>query len=179
MSRPVVIAAYDPDWPRMAAERADQLRVLGPVLLTVHHIGSTSVPGLAAKPVIDLIPVVTTLPELDREQPKVETLGYLWRGELGIAGRRYCSLDDENGSRRVQLHFFAADSPEIERHVAFRDYLRTHPESARAYEIEKRRASELHPNDTLAYTDEKDAWIRVTEKRALAWYQAQPSAGAT
>jgi GrpB-like predicted nucleotidyltransferase (UPF0157 family) len=172
-NRLVIIAPYDPDWPRIAAERATQLQVLGPVLVTVHHIGSTSVPGLGAKSVIDLIPVVTALEELDLRQADIEALGYCWRGELGIAGRRYCSLDDENGVRKVQLHFFETGSPEIERHVAFRDYLRAHPDTSRAYEIEKRRARDLHPNDTLAYTDEKDAWIRKTEKMALVWMAAR------
>ena len=70
-------------------------------------------------------------------------------------------------------HFFSADSPEVERHIAFRDYLRAHPATARAYEKEKRRARELHPEDSHAYTDEKAAWVRATEARALAWRAAQ------
>jgi GrpB-like predicted nucleotidyltransferase (UPF0157 family) len=120
MGRPIFIADYDPAWPQLAAGFAEQLAVLGSTLLTVHHIGSTSVPGLPAKPIIDLIPVAISLMELDRKQAKIEALGYWWRGELGMPGRRYCSLDDEQGIRRVQLHFFAAGSPEIERHIAFR-----------------------------------------------------------
>jgi GrpB-like predicted nucleotidyltransferase (UPF0157 family) len=172
MGRPIVIAPYDPNWPRLAAERADQLRVLGSVLIVVHHIGSTSVPHLAAKPIIDLIPEVSSLAELDRQQTTIESLGYWWRGEFGLPGRRYCCLDDEHGVRLVQLHCFEAGSAEIRRHVAFRDYLRAHSEVARAYEAEKRRARELHPDDIGAYTDEKDRWIREVEKRALDWIAA-------
>ena len=67
---PVVLAGYDPKWPERAAEFASRLRVLGPVLITVHHIGSTSVPGLAAKPIIDLMPVVTDLAALDRQRAR-------------------------------------------------------------------------------------------------------------
>jgi GrpB-like predicted nucleotidyltransferase (UPF0157 family) len=146
------------------------LRVLGSTVVVVHHIGSTSVPGLAAKPIIDLLPVVRDLDELDLKRSLVESLGYSWYGELGITGRRYCALSDGDGSRIAQLHFFTAESPQIVRHLAFRDYLRAHPEEARAYEYEKRRARDLFPNDSHAYTDEKAAWIERTQGEALAWF---------
>jgi GrpB-like predicted nucleotidyltransferase (UPF0157 family) len=169
----VVLAAPDPEWARTAAIHAERLSVLGSVLLAVHHIGSTSVPGLAAKPIIDLMPLVTDLVDLDGERRRVEALGYGWHGELGIPGRRYCGLSDASGIRIVQLHFFEADSPHARRHIAFRDYLRAHPDIAKAYENEKRRARDLHPDDSHAYTDEKAAWIRATETKALVWLAAQ------
>jgi GrpB-like predicted nucleotidyltransferase (UPF0157 family) len=169
---PVILAAYNPDWPRHAASHADRLRVLGQVLVSVHHIGSTSVPGLAAKPIIDLMPLVRNLAGLDRMRARVEALGYAWHRAYGISGRRYCTLSDEAGVRAVQLHFFRADSPHAVRHLAFRDYLRAHPDVARAYEVEKRRARELHPGDSHAYGDEKSAWIRRVEAAALAWHAA-------
>jgi GrpB-like predicted nucleotidyltransferase (UPF0157 family) len=173
---PVVLTVYDPEWPKIAADHAERLRVLGSVLVVVHHIGSTSVPGLAAKPVIDLMPLVTDLAELDRLRWRVEALGYEWHGELGISGRRYCALSDEAGLRLAQLHFFTADSLHVERHIAFRDYLRAHPEMALAYETEKRRARDLYPDDSHAYTDEKAAWIRDAEAKALNWFAASRSA---
>jgi len=167
---PVVLAAYNPDWPQMALRHAERLQLLGSTLVTVHHIGSTSVPGLAAKPIIDLMPIVTDLSELDRQRGSIEALGYKWYGELGIPGRRYCNLSDDAGTRIVQLHFFQAGSPHAERHIAFRDYLRAHPEAASAYEMEKRRAQQLHPGDSYAYGDEKAAWIKKTEAMALIWF---------
>jgi len=121
------------------------------------------------------MPLVTSLSDLDREQPHIEALGYGWYGELGIAGRRYCSLSDEMGKRIVQLHFYAADSPEVTRHLAFRDYLRSHPEEMKAYENEKRRARDLYPDDSHAYTDEKAEWIRATEAKALMWVKLEGS----
>jgi GrpB-like predicted nucleotidyltransferase (UPF0157 family) len=154
----------------MAATLAERLQVLGSTLVIVHHIGSTSVPGLASKPIIDLLPVVTNLAVLERQQSLLETLGYKWHGELGIAGRRYCTLSDDTGVRVAQLHFFEAGSPHVTRHIAFRDYLRNHPDAARAYEDEKRRAQKLHPDDSHAYTDEKTSWIRHTEAKALIWF---------
>jgi GrpB-like predicted nucleotidyltransferase (UPF0157 family) len=120
---PVILASYNPEWPRIAAMHAQHLRALGSNLVAVHHIGSTSVPGLIAKPIVDLMPVVTSLTNLDEQRQYVEALGYGWHGELGILGRRYCTLANELGVRVVQLHFFKTDSPHVERHIAFRDYL--------------------------------------------------------
>lgn len=137
---PVFLAPHDSAWAKIATDHAARLRTLGPTLVAVHHIGSTAVPGLAAKPIIDLLAVVTGLDDLDRKRSLVEALGWDWRGELGITGRRYCAMSDENGKRIAQLHIFAAGSPHIVRHLAFRDYLRGHPEVAHAYEEEKRRA---------------------------------------
>jgi GrpB-like predicted nucleotidyltransferase (UPF0157 family) len=170
---PVLLVPYDPEWPNLAKMHSAQLSVLGSVLVIVHHIGSTSVPGLAAKPIIDLMPLVSSLSDLDRERSRIETLGYGWHGELGIPGRRYCTLSDELGNRIVQLHFFAANSPQVTRHLAFRDYLRAHPEEMKAYEKEKQRARDLYPDDSHAYTDEKAAWIRATETKALRWLDLQ------
>ena len=161
----------------MASRYAERLRVLGSILLKVHHIGSTSVPGLIAKPIIDLLPAVTDLTDLDRKRGSVEALGYKWHGEFGISERRYCTLSDESGVRIVQLHFFKADSSEIDRHIAFRDYLREHPQAARAYQKEKVRARDLHPNDSHSYSDEKSGWIQETEAKALIWFAKQQAAG--
>ena len=166
---PVHFVDYDPDWPRQAQERIARLRVLEPVLVAAHHIGSTAVPGLIAKPIIDLMPLVADLAALDQERGAVEALGYRWHGEYGIAGRRYCTA--EIGDRRVaQLHFFTIGSREAHRHLAFRDYLRAHPEAAAAYAAVKRRARDRHPHDSQAYGAEKQPWIDGVEAQALAWY---------
>jgi len=170
---PVVLSPYDPEWPLRAAEHAERLRVLGAVLMTVHHIGSTAVPGLAAKPILDLMPVVGSLEELDAKRTLVEALGFAWHGEFGMPGRRYCTLSSTGGTRLVQLHFFQNDSSEISRHVAFRDYLRAHPDVTAAYEREKRRARDLHPDNSHAYTDEKSGWIREVNAKALQWFKEQ------
>ena len=173
---PVVLVEYDVEWPAKAAKLVEDLQVLGPTLLAVEHIGSTAIPGMAAKPIVDLMPLVTTLADLDRQRSRAEALGYQWHGELGIPGRRYCTLSKEGGVRIAQLHFFEAESPYVTRHLAFRDYMRSHPEAAKAYESEKRRAQKLHPNDSHAYTDEKSAWIRVVEADALIWFRQQQPA---
>lgn len=165
----VDLLPHDPHWRERAEAEAARLRAaLGDVLLKVHHIGSTAIPGIRAKPVVDLIPVVSSLERLDALQRAIEGLGYRWRGELGLPGRRYCCKDDpESGRRLFQLHGYQEGSPEITRHLAFRDCLCANPALARAYETEKQRCQALHPDDSYAYTDCKNAWIRSVEAAAL------------
>ncbi len=131
-------------------------------------MGSTSIPGIVAKPIVDLMPVVTSLEALEVRRADVEALGYVWRGEFGIAGRRYCVLERE-GRRIFHAHVFADGHPNIVTQLAFRDYLRAHREEAAAYEAIKREAAAAHPDDSLKYNDHKAPWIRMCQSRAAAW----------
>jgi GrpB-like predicted nucleotidyltransferase (UPF0157 family) len=169
---PVELVPHSPHWAEMAAAETRALRAaLGDVLVTVEHIGSTSIPGIMAKPIVDLIPIVTSVEALDGANPRVTALGYECLGEFGLPGRRYCRKNDPaTGKRQFQLHCYAKGSPEIARHLAFRDYLRAHPAKAEEYEAEKIRAAALHPDNTLDYNAEKNDWIKATEIVALKWF---------
>lgn len=166
----VDLVPHDPQWAGAAAAESRALAAaIGPCLLTVHHIGSTAIPGIHAKPVLDLLPVVSDLAALDARRGEVEALGYEWWGEFGLPGRRYCSKTNaESGRRLVHLHCYMNGSPEIVRHLAFRDYLSEHPDVAQAYDREKARCRSLHPDDSHAYADCKDDWIKAVEADALA-----------
>ena len=159
-----------PDWAEKARAESERLRgAIGETLLVVHHIGSTSIPGIKAKPTIDLLPIVKSLAALDARETAVTAHGYEWMGEFGLPGRRFLRMNVD-GKRAFNVHCYEQSNPEITRHLAFRDYLRAHPEAAKAYEAEKLRAAALCPNDVLAYNDQKNAWIKDTERKALEWY---------
>ncbi len=164
----VKLEPHDPRW--ATAADAEGRRLLGASfsLEEVHHIGSTAIPGIVAKPIIDLLAVALSLPHLDNERSSIEALGYVWHGEYGLTGRRYCTLTDKlTGERRVQLHCYAQEDSSITRHLAFRDHLRAFPNLAAAYQEEKVRCVSLNPNDSHAYTDCKSQWVQRVETQAL------------
>lgn len=164
-----VIAAPDPSWPAQAQAEADRWRALDlPGLVAIHHIGSTSVPGLPAKPIIDLLPVFETIDACDASRQQIETLGYEWLGELGLPGRRYVRRDEANTGKRLhQAHCYAQGSAEITRHLAFRDVLRANAALRAAYTSVKAKCAALHPGDDRAYGACKSAWIDKAETKAL------------
>jgi GrpB-like predicted nucleotidyltransferase (UPF0157 family) len=171
----VEVTPYDPAWPAaFAAEAARLEKALARSRVWLEHIGSTSVPGLAAKPIIDMLLAVTSLEDLDRDAAALLEQGYLARGEFGMAGRRYFTLDTVR--RTHQLHCFAIDDQvPLERHLALRDYLRTHAEEAAAYGKLKTDLARRHASDYQAYMDGKDSFIQALESSALAWRRALPA----
>src|SRR5262245_26676686 len=146
-------AVYSSDWPAAFDEEAGQLRaLLGEELVAVHHIGSTSVPGLAAKPIIDVLPLVRTLAAVDERTPRFREAGYRDWGEYGLAGRRFFTRD--HGEYRTHnVHIYQAGDPSVERHVAFCAYLRHDEAARREYEALKRVVYAQHPDDVEAYND--------------------------
>lgn len=166
----VMVTAYNPQWPDMFEnEAAKILEVFGENLVSVHHIGSTSVPGLKAKPIIDIMPVARDVAIIDQYNDKMMTLGYEPMGEFGIAGRRYFRKGGD--ARTHQVHFFQMGSLDIERHLAFRDYLRRHPNEAENYAQLKETLAKRFPDDIEGYSDGKNDFIKELEKRAITWFR--------
>lgn len=169
-SKPVVVVPYDPLWPEQFEEAERELEgAIGANLLAIHHIGSTSIPGIYAKPTIDMLGVVADLAALDAAADGLVALGYEARGEFGIPGRRYFPRNNAADERTHQLHAFRAGSQHIGRHLAFRDFLRAHPDVAQEYSELKRRLATAHMHDREAYMDGKDPFIEETEARSLVW----------
>ena len=176
--REVKVVPYDPAWPQRFREEAERLRaVFGRELIYIHHIGSTAVPGLAAKPIIDILPVVRNIDAVDCLNGAMVELGYEPMGEHGLSGRRYFHRHyyrDGAEYHTHHVHVYASGSPMIDRHLAFRDYLRAYPDVARRYAALKQELAHLFPYDIEGYMDGKNAFVKVTEHAALAWWQRVP-----
>lgn len=170
MPQHIVVVDYDPLWPLLFRKEADAIsRILGDNLVLIHHIGSTSVPFLAAKPIIDIMPVVKDLSGVDAVSGEFVKLGYEYLGELGINGRRY--LRKGGQERTHQIHIFQMeDDTNILRHLAFRDYLRSHRDVAMEYAALKKDLAARFPYDIDGYCDGKDAFVKKIENLALAEY---------
>ena len=161
---------HNPRWAEdFAREAAHLRRLFGSALAAVHHIGSTAIHGIYAKPIIDIIAEVEGIEAIDQRQQDLEAAGYIAMGEFGIPGRRYFRKSDQTGTRTHHLHIFMARSPHLIRHLAFRDYLRAHPAVAREYSELKLKVIESCQADMEAYMDGKDAFIKRVERDALAW----------
>lgn len=147
MARRVWVTAYDPAWEAQAAQEARRVQAaLGENCPVVYHIGSTSVPGLAAKPILDLLPLVEDLSQVDR-----------------------------HAATLAHVHIFQKeDQINIRRHVAVREYLRAHREAAEAYGALKEALARQFPWDLEGYCDGKDSFVKDLEQKALAWWQGCP-----
>ena len=166
----VRIVPYDPAWPHAFEDEASRIAgALKSVAVAVHHIGSTAIPGIPAKPIIDILVEITDLPSLDSGSAALVSLGYESMGEFGIPRRRYFRKNNAEGIRTHQIHAFEAGSDGAKRHLAFRDYMIAHPTSAHAYGELKQSLARQHPDSIEAYMDGKDAFVKQHEALALAW----------
>lgn len=165
--RAVVVVPYDPVWSELfESEAAALTEIFGETVLRWHHIGSTSVPGLAAKPVIDILGELHAPEEADTFDAAMRAAGYEPKGENGIPGRRFYSRT-RNGERSHHVHLFRADSADVTRHLQFRDYLRAHPEKAETYGRLKLELAKRFPFDIEAYIAGKSPLVRELEAEAL------------
>ncbi|KTC72542.1 glutamate rich protein GrpB [Legionella birminghamensis] len=163
-NRIVQVVPYDINWPLKFADEAKEIKVaLGANCIEIHHIGSTSVPGLAAKPVIDMIPVVLDITRVEHANAAMLAIGYEAKGEYGMPFRRYFQ---KGGKQRTHhVHVFEVGSPEIERHLKFRDWMRDHSEDREAYALLKQGLAHKYPDDIDAYCLGKDEFITSIDKK--------------
>jgi GrpB-like predicted nucleotidyltransferase (UPF0157 family) len=155
---PVSVVDYDPEWPRVFQRiRLLILEILSGVVVEVEHVGSTSVPGLASKPVIDVDAVIANQSQVMVAIFRLQVAGYAYLGDLGINGRE--AFQAPAALPPHHLYLCRTGSRELSRHLAFRDYLRSHPDSAKAYAELKRSLADRYRDDGDAYTEAKSSFI--------------------
>lgn len=168
MEDPIVIVDYDANWSsQYEQEKSQILDVLGDSIADIQHIGSTSVPNLAAKPIIDIIVGLEKIPLSSTQIISLEAIGYTYCGESGIPGRHFF----QGKPRTRHIHAVQVNSDLWQRNILFRDYLRSHPQAAQEYEALKRKLAVQFRNDRDRYGNGKTPLIEQLLMQARAWRQ--------
>ncbi len=149
-------------WPQLFTDAANEIKaILKDNCVDIHHIGSTAIPNIYAKPIIDMLPVVKDIRSIDALNPKFEALGYSCMGEYGIPGRRY--YQKSKTKRTHHVHLFEQGSAEIQRHLAFRDFMRGHQDYAKAYSVLKCCLADVFLYDIDNYVNAKNSFIQIID----------------
>lgn len=158
MPAPVIIVDYDPSWPELFELLREKIAgVVGELALTIEHVGSASVPGLAAKPIIDIDIVIDEHVDPSSIIRRLETLGYAHEGDGGIPGRE--AFSPPPGGPCHHLYLCSETCPAYLEHILFRDYLRSHPDAATAYGELKKQLAERYRTDRVGYGREKTEFV--------------------
>jgi GrpB-like predicted nucleotidyltransferase (UPF0157 family) len=171
----ISVVPYDPEWVGEFEREAAAIRdALSGVLVRIEHVGSTAVPGLPAKPIIDIQVSVGNIRERDSFVLPLERLGYLFAPDPDSPDYHFFGKPAER-PRRYHVHVCAAGSDEEMRHLVVRDFLRSHSEEAAGYADMKRELARLSHHDRLAYIEGKEPFMRDLERRAVAWSKGRGS----
>jgi GrpB-like predicted nucleotidyltransferase (UPF0157 family) len=162
----VRVVPYTPEWARLFEEEKSRLlAVIGPYVLDIQHVGSTSIPGMAAKPILDIAIAVRNFEEARVCIAPIEQLGYEYRGEFGIPRRHYFTKGEP---RTHHIHMNELGSRDWNNQIDFRDYLIRHPDAAREYAGLKLELAQAHPADRQGYLDGKGPFVERVLKLARA-----------
>ncbi|MDP3641368.1 MAG: GrpB family protein, partial [Alphaproteobacteria bacterium] len=166
-SRKTQISDYDPKWIQLFEKELLLLHsIFGEVALIIHHIGSTAIPGIKAKPIIDILITTNSIHAIDNFDDQMEQSDYVIGGEFGLVGRRfYCKGDDQHC--HFHVHVYEATHPSVEKYLLFRNYMINHPNDAKDYESLKTDLATKYPNNRTLYTQSKGEYIdKILEKAA-------------
>jgi GrpB-like predicted nucleotidyltransferase (UPF0157 family) len=158
----VRLAPYEDEWTCLYEEEKARLQAaVGDQVLDIQHVGSTAIPGIVAKPILDVAVAVRSFEAAFVCIEPIVALGYEYHGENGIPRRHYFVLrDPDTGHTLIHLHMNELDGPDWENQILFRDYLLAHPEAAAEYATLKRDLATQYPQDRDAYTDAKAPFIQ-------------------
>lgn len=169
----VDVVPYQDDWKIGYEKESGRIaKVFAEMIAAIHHIGSTAIPGMSAKPTIDILVEVSSLHDVDLKDGDMERLGYVAMGEYGISGRRYYFKKNDSGEHLFHIHLFEQGTQDVVRHLAFRDYLISHKEDAVFYSELKEGLAQSFPSDIDSYQAGKNAAAKRIEALALEWWYA-------
>ncbi|MBL8888759.1 MAG: GrpB family protein [Planctomycetaceae bacterium] len=169
----MIVKNHDPTWLQMfEAEKLAISLALGDNVRAIHHIGSTAIPNIVAKPIIDILAVASELDLIDSRSAQMQPLDYEAMGEFGISGRRYFRKQNAAGIRTHHVHVYAVGNSEVQRHLDFRDYLIAHPAIAAEYSQLKLRLVEESRRIGTNYQEGKSEFIQRIQQLAALWRQA-------
>lgn len=164
--REIKVVPYKTEWQNQyEIEKRLLEAIFGAEILSIHHIGSTSVLGLAAKPIIDILVEVKQISLIHTYNNEMVKMGYECKGENGIEGRRYFQKGGEDRTHHV--HMYEQDHSEVDRHLRFRDYLRKHPDEAWEYACLKQELAKKYQYSPAEYVEGKTSFIQMIDQKAL------------
>ena len=165
-TKKIQVLPYDPQWKENFQTIRQELSLaLNGLALRIEHVGSTSVEGLAAKPIIDIDVVISDHTPLESVVAALSTIGYQYEGDLGIPQREAFRYDGKHHLQEHHLYVCPESSRELRRHIVFRDHLRSHPEAAAEYGRIKQEAAMLYPEDVEGYMACKSGVISLLYHR--------------
>jgi GrpB-like predicted nucleotidyltransferase (UPF0157 family) len=165
MYRKYSVESYNPEWPGMFLELEKLLKPIFKNSISIEHVGSTSVPGMKAKPTIDMLVTVSKMSDLSDEREVMQELGYVLQ-ENHLAPDSLLLYKEHDGHKTENIHVFPIGSHGIDQFRKIRDYLKAHPERVQAYENLKENLVCEHPDDYLAYRKGKDSFLKETLRLA-------------
>jgi len=166
----VSIVSHDATWSQKFSDEADRIwETLGQNVSAIHHIGSTCIPNIRAKPIIDILVEVSQIERVDDQTECMNELGYEACGEYGISGRRYFRKPNHGGQRAFHVHVFQSGSEHVLEHIAFRDYLLAHPDIARHYSDLKTKLIANGVSSSVEYQKLKAPFIEASVADAIEW----------
>jgi len=164
-TKKVVVLPYDRTWKFAFEEIKREIEgVIGDLIIGIEHVGSTSVEGLSAKPIIDIDVIIKDYSILDDVVSKLEAIGYTHEGNLGIKDREAFKYSDKPHLQQHHLYVCPQQSKELHRHITFRDFLRSNPEAVKKYGAVKEKAAQLFPDDIEKYIEYKSPCIEELYK---------------
>ena len=171
MTRPVVIVNYDPKWPKLfEKEKKLILGAIGHIIIRIEHIGSTSIPGLGAKPIIDILVAINQLSDAKKCIEPLQMIGYEYQPghEAHIPERRYFRKGEPPTEQHYHLHMVELKSDFWKKHLLFRDHLRAHPEVSQEYQELKKQLAVEYGKNREGYTEAKTSFIESIVVKARA-----------